>query len=71
MVDIATDLAHVLQKRDRRNPLTMRCYQCSMSRWENDIKLVKPRALEIQRAKAGNQRSVNSYFDVLEKVITK
>ena len=71
VVDIATDFAQVLQKRDRRGPLTLRWYQCFMSRWENDIKLVKPRALEIQRAKAGNQKSVNSYFDELEKVITK
>jgi hypothetical protein len=71
VVDIATDFAQVLQKMDRRGPLTLRWYQCFMSRWENDIKLVKPRALEIQRAKAGNQKSVNSYFDELEKVITK
>lgn len=71
VVDIATDFAQVLQKRDRKNPLTMRWYQCFMSRWENDIKLVKPRPLEIQRAKVGNQRSLNFYFDELEKVITK
>ena len=71
VVDIATDFAQVLQKRDRKNPLTIRWYQCFISRWENDINLVKPRALEIQRANTGNQRSVNSYFDELEKVITK
>jgi hypothetical protein len=71
VVDIATDFTQVLQKRDRKNPLTMRWYQCFMSRWENDIKLVKPRVLEIQRGKTGNQRFVNSYFDELEKVITK
>ena len=71
VVDIANDYALTLRKRDKKHPLTIRWYQCFMSRWDADLKLVKPRALEIQRAKAGTIESVNSYFDELTGIIEK
>ena len=41
-----------------------------MSRWP-ELRCVKPRALEIQRAKAGNRVTVSAYFQELETVINK
>ena len=70
VVDIATDYAVISGKRERNNPFTLRWYEGFMSRWP-ELKLVKPRALELQRAKAGNKETVSSYFTELNEILTK
>ena len=71
VVDIANDYARILGKRNKDNPLTLRWYQTFMTRWDNELKLVKPRSLEIQRAKSEKADTVNGYFQELEEVIKK
>ncbi|XP_061196384.1 uncharacterized protein LOC133204647 [Saccostrea echinata] len=70
VVNLANDFVRSLGKRNRDNPLTLRWYQGFMSRWE-ELRVVKPRAMEIQRAKAGNKETVTSYFKELQEVIHK
>ena len=70
VVDLASDFAVSLGKRESGSPLTLRWYQGFMSRWD-ELRLVKPRALEIARAKAGNVDNVNAYFKELKGVIQK
>ena len=41
-----------------------------MKRWP-DLKVLKPRALEIARAKGGNQHNVDNYFAELENILNK
>jgi hypothetical protein len=41
-----------------------------MSRWP-DLKIVKPRSLEIQRAKALSTECLRNYFQELNKVLEK
>ncbi|XP_062606965.1 uncharacterized protein LOC134268744, partial [Saccostrea cucullata] len=70
VVDLANDFIRSLGKRDRDNPLTLRWYHGFMTRWE-ELRLVKPMAMEIQRVKAGNKTTVNSYFRELQEVKQK
>ena len=51
-------------------PLTNRWYYNFMSRWSNEVKLVKPRSLEAARASAAT-KDVDSYFEELNAVINK
>ena len=62
MVDIANDYVKILGKRNKDNPLTLWWYQTFMTRWDNELKPVKPRSTEIQRAKSGNADTANGYF---------
>ncbi|KAK3099590.1 hypothetical protein FSP39_006586, partial [Pinctada imbricata] len=70
VVDIATDYAVIAGKRDHNNPFTLRWYSGFMGRWP-ELKLVKPRSLELQRAKARNKENVSAYFSELNDNITK
>ncbi|CAC5360373.1 unnamed protein product [Mytilus coruscus] len=42
-----------------------------MSRWSEEIKLVKPRALRASRAKSATKEKVESYFEELKNVLDK
>ncbi|CAC5360072.1 unnamed protein product [Mytilus coruscus] len=52
---MASDFAVYLQKRSKEKPLTNQWYDNFMSRWPEEIKLVKPRALEASRAKSATK----------------
>jgi hypothetical protein len=52
-------------------PLTNRWYYNFMSRWSNEVKLVKPRSLEAARASAATKDKVDSYFEELNAGINK
>ncbi|CAC5377713.1 unnamed protein product [Mytilus coruscus] len=59
---MASDFTVYLQKRPKEKPLTNQWYYNFMSRWSEEIKFVKPRALEASRAKSATKEKVESYF---------
>ncbi|XP_038072690.1 tigger transposable element-derived protein 1-like [Patiria miniata] len=68
---LATDLAIHLGKRKKVDkPLSLRWFYNFMTRWP-ELKVKKPRSLEIMRAKATSQETVNRYFDEMEKILEK
>ncbi|XP_041366783.1 uncharacterized protein LOC121381522 [Gigantopelta aegis] len=70
VVDIASDYAAILQKRPQNKPLTLNWFNGFIKRWQ-EMCVVKPRALEFQRAKTASVFKIEAYFDQLEKVLTK
>ena len=47
-------------------PFNMNWFYGLMKRWP-DLKVVKPRSLEVARAKVANETNVRNYFSELEK----
>lgn len=70
VIDLATNYAVYKGIRDEAHPLSTKWYRNFMSRWP-DLKIVKPRSLEIQRAKALSAECLRSYFQELCKVLEK
>jgi hypothetical protein len=70
VVDLATNYAVYKGIRDEDHPLSTKWYKNFMSRWP-DLKIVKPRSLEIQRAKALSTECLRNYFQELNKVLEK
>ena len=70
MIDIATDFAISLGKRDRDHLLSLQWYSSFMGRWP-DLKVLKPRGLQIQRAMATSVESITRYFTELESILKK
>ncbi|XP_053383253.1 uncharacterized protein LOC128549762 [Mercenaria mercenaria] len=70
VLDIATEYAIALGHRDKSNPLSFRWYEGFKSRWP-DLNLIKPRGLEIQRAKATTVDCVRNYYTELGRILTK
>ncbi|CAC5388549.1 unnamed protein product [Mytilus coruscus] len=71
IVDIATDYAVMLDKKTKNDkPLTLTWFYGMLGRWP-DLKVVKPRALEVARAKAANKENITKYFNELEKSLLK
>ncbi|CAC5401666.1 unnamed protein product [Mytilus coruscus] len=71
VVDIATDYAVMLDKKTKNDkPLTLIWFYGMLGRWP-DLKVVKPRALEVARAKAANKENITKYFNELEKALLK
>ena len=68
VVDIASDYAYALGKRPKDKPLTLNWFVKFAGRWP-EIWVVKPRALEIQRAKSTSDEVVESYFADFEKIL--
>ncbi|CAC5411721.1 unnamed protein product [Mytilus coruscus] len=68
---MASDFVVYLQKRPKEIPLTNQWYYNFMSRRSEEIKLVKPRALEAFRAKSATKEKVDSYFEELKNVLDK
>lgn len=67
VVDIATDYAVQHGISDRQHPFTLKQFRGFVSRWP-EIKILKPRSLEIARAKCPSTSVVNKYFQELEQV---
>ena len=70
VVDIASDYAFALGVRPKDKPLTLNWFVKFAGRWP-EIHVVKPRALEIRRAKSTSDEVVGNYFAELEKILTK
>ena len=70
VVDMATEYAICLGKRDQEHPLTVHWYTRFMSRWP-ELKILKPRGLDMQRAKAVTLECVQNYYTELGLILTK
>ena len=69
-VDLATDFAVQLGKRESDKPLSMKWMKGFLSRWP-EIRVLKPRGLEHVRAKMTSEAVVSDYFKNLEDCMTK
>ncbi|XP_041360715.1 uncharacterized protein LOC121376969 [Gigantopelta aegis] len=71
VLNIATDLAVHLGKRETgEKPFSLRWFYGFMKRWP-ELRVQKPRSLEIMRAKATSKDTINKYFDSLEQILDK
>ena len=70
VIDIATNYAIHKELRDSEHPLSTKWYKNFMTRWP-DLKIVKPRSLEMQRAKASSEVNVQNYYSELHKILEK
>ena len=70
VVDVATDYAVQLGKRTHDTPLTVDWFRRFVIRWP-ELHVLKPRALEQQRAKSASETTVSAYFNELEDIIKK
>ncbi|XP_053385176.1 uncharacterized protein LOC128550335 [Mercenaria mercenaria] len=70
VVDMASEYAICLGKRDSEHPLSLKWFRGFMSRWP-ELKVLKPRGLEIQRAKATTVDCVTKYYVELGSILDK
>lgn len=71
VTNMASDYAIQLRKRtNQQKPLTLKLFRGFMKRWP-DLRVVKPRALEYQRAQSSNPANVKRYFVELSSILTK
>ena len=70
VVDMATSYAISLDKRDKDHPLTLKWFRGFMSRWP-ELRVLKARGLEMQRAKATTVQCVQAYYSELAAILTK
>jgi hypothetical protein len=70
IVDIASDYTVTLGKRTVEKPLTLNWFHGFMKRWP-ELRVVKPRSLEVSRAKSTSDATVQNYFNQLEHIIDK
>lgn len=71
VTNMVSDYAIQLRKRTKQQkPLTLKWFRGFMKRWP-DLKVVKPRDLEYQRAKSSNPANVKLYFVELSSIFTK
>ena len=67
---MATEYAIWLGYRDKEHPLSFQWYSDFMARWP-EVKVLKPRGLELQRAKATTLDCVTNYYNELNHILTK
>ena len=71
VADLATNYAIDLGLKDRTDkPLSLQWFRSFMDRWP-DIKLQRPRALSLSRAKSASKEAVDLYFNELEYILDK
>lgn len=70
VTDLATDFAHSINKKATNEVLTLRWFDGFMGRWP-ELRVLKPRGLEIARAKCCSVDAVQAYFLNLEEVLIK
>ncbi|XP_062582670.1 uncharacterized protein LOC134244417 [Saccostrea cucullata] len=68
VVDLASDYAVQNGIRDKQHPFSLKWFRGFVSRWP-ELKVLKPRSLEIVRAKCASVPVVDRYFKELEQVI--
>ena len=62
IVDIASDYTVTLGKRTVEKPLTLNWFHGFMKRWP-ELRVVKPKSLEVSRAKSTSDGTVQNYFN--------
>ena len=70
VVDLATDYGIQLGKRTKENPFTLNWFVKFIKIWP-ELRVFKPRALEVQRAKCTSEAVVSNYFNELEFFLDK
>lgn len=70
VVDVASNFAVHLNKRTRDNPMSLKWFYSFLGRWP-ELKVIKPRSLEISRAKSATIENVDKYFEELKNVMEK
>jgi hypothetical protein len=68
VVDLTTDYGIQLGKRTKENPFTLNWFVKFIKRWP-ELRVLKPRALEVQRAKCTSEAVVSNYFNELENIL--
>ncbi|XP_053399613.1 uncharacterized protein LOC123560449 isoform X3 [Mercenaria mercenaria] len=69
-INLASDYAIHLGLRDKDHPLTDKWFYKFLQRWP-DLKVVKPRSLDVARAKSATRLAVDNYFRELENILVK
>ena len=69
-INIASDFAHHLGLCDKSHRLSLQWLYNFLSRWP-ELKVKKPRSLEIARARSATRPAIDSYFTELGKIIDK
>ena len=67
---MANEYAIWLGYRDKEHPLSFQWYSDFMARWP-EVKVLKPRGLKMQRAKATTLDCVTNYYNELNQILTK
>ena len=70
VVNMASEYAVSLHKRDRDHPFSLKWFRNFMKRWP-ELNVTKPRSLSMARAKATNMETVTNYFEQLKGILTK
>ena len=70
VVDMASEYAISLYKRDTQHLLPLKWFHGFMARWP-ELKLLRPRGLELQHAKATTVGSVTRYYQELRSILDK
>lgn len=61
---LASDFAYHLGARDKQHPVQFDWFYGFLSRWP-DLKVTKPRSLEVCRAKSATEAAISNYFTEL------
>ena len=69
-INLATDYAVQLGLRDKEHPLTEKWLYSFLSRWP-ELRVKKPRSLDVARARSATRSTIDSYFNELEHILTK
>ena len=69
-INMTSDFAHHLGLCDKYHRLSIQWLYNFVSRWP-ELKVKKPRSLEIARARSATRPSIGSYFTEIRKVIDK
>ena len=70
VVELATDLAIHIEKREKSKPHSMYWFYDFLSRWP-ELHVVKPRSLASVRAKSASPQIAEKYFSELKSILTK
>ncbi|XP_053376483.1 uncharacterized protein LOC128547533 [Mercenaria mercenaria] len=69
-INLASDYAVHLGLREQDKPLSKQWFYNFLNRWSS-IKVVKPRSLEMARARSATRPAIDQYFNELNKILTK
>ena len=69
-LNLASDFAVHLGTRDSAHPLGFDWFYGFLSRWP-DLKVIKPRSLEVARAKSATEATISNYFRELHTIVEK
>ncbi|XP_062566908.1 uncharacterized protein LOC134229216 [Saccostrea cucullata] len=70
VMNLGTEYAIALGKRDREHPLSLQWLNSFIDRWP-DLKVRRPKTISELRAKATSRESIEKYFKELESILDK